>query len=155
MQTDNRTAASVMGQHPTVLKPTDTIRDAAACIMDNRYRNLPIVDDTGRFLGLFNINCLLRLVLPRAALMEEGLENVKFIQDSLKDLHERFRKVEGEPVSICLQTETTMVSPDMPLVETLLILYRTKSSIPVVEPGTGRLLGMISYWDAGNSILSA
>ncbi len=41
------------------------------------------------------------------------------------------------------------------LVETLLLLYRNKTSIPVVSPDTGRLLGMISYWDAGEHILSA
>jgi CBS domain-containing protein len=54
-----------------------------------------------------------------------------------------------------MNTDVEPVPPDKPLVETLLILYRTKNSIPVVDPDTGKLLGMISYWDVGEHILSA
>jgi CBS domain-containing protein len=43
----------------------------------------------------------------------------------------------------------------MPLVQTLLILYQNKDSLPVVDPDSGKLLGVISYWDAGEKILSA
>ena len=54
-----------------------------------------------------------------------------------------------------MSTDVAIVSPDTPLVETLLILYRTKTSIPVVERKTGRLVGMISYFDVGEKILLA
>jgi CBS domain-containing protein len=54
-----------------------------------------------------------------------------------------------------MNTNVETVPPDTPLIETLLLLYRTKASIPVVEPGTCKLLGMISYWDVGQHILSA
>lgn len=155
METDNRSAESVMSRHPVILNPMDKVSTAAGYIMEYRYRTLPIVDFDGRFLGIFSVNCLLRHILPKAVLMEKGLESVHFVRDSLKDLHDHYRKVENEPVSICLNTEVTTVSPDTPLVETLLILYRTKSSIPVVEPDTGKLAGMISYWDVGKSIQSA
>ena len=47
------------------------------------------------------------------------------------------------------------VSPDTPLTETLLQLYETRSSIPVVAPGSCKLLGMISYFDVGEKILAA
>ena len=149
------TAASVMDPNPTSVRPNEPIGTAANCIMDHRYRNLPVVDEEGRFLGIFGVNCLLRLVLPEAAVMEGGLEEVPFIRETLTDLHERLREVENEPLSRCMGTDVETVPPDKPLVETLLILYRTKTSIPVVEPGTGKLLGMISYWDVGENILAA
>mgnify|MGYP001815996586 CR=1 FL=1 len=155
METDNRSAASVMSSHPVILNPNDKVKTAAGYIMEYRYRTLPIVDFEGRFLGIFSVNCLLQHILPKAALMEKGLKSVHFVRDSLKDLHDHFRKVENEPVSICLKTEVTTVSPDTPLVETLVIMYRTRSSIPVVEPDTGKLVGMISYWDVGKAIHSA
>lgn len=155
METENRCAASVMDPHPTVLNPTDIISTAANYIMEYRYRNLPVVDDEGHYLGVFGVNCLLRLVLPKAALLEQGVERVAFIQDTLSDLHDRFREVEHEPISVCMSTDIETVSPDTPLVETLLVLYRTRTSIPVVEPDSGKLLGMISYWDVGEHILSA
>ena len=149
------TAASIMDPNPVVLKPTNVISTAAKYIMENRYRNLPVVDDNGCYMGIFGVNCLLRLVLPKAAIMEKGLDSVSFMHESLADLHNRLREVEEQPMTLWMNTEVETVSPDHPLVETLLILYRTKTSIPVVEPGTCKLLGMISYWDAGRQILSA
>ena len=128
------TAASVMDPKPTVLRPTDSVTTAAKYIMRHRYRNLPVVDDEGRYLGVFGVNCLLKLVLPKAAIMEKGLTDLSFVQDTLTDLHERLREVEGEPISVCMSTDVATVPPDEPLVETLLILYRTRTSIPVVDP---------------------
>ena len=149
------TAASIMDPNPTVLKPTNVISTAASYIMEHRYRNLPVVDEDGCYLGIFGVNCLLRLVLPPATIMDKGLDSVSFIHESLADLHDRLREVQDQPITLCMKTEVETVAPDTPLVETLLILYRTKSSIPVVEPGTCKLLGMISYWDVGQQILSA
>lgn len=149
------TAASVMDPNPTWVKPDDLIGTAVKYIMDNRYRNLPVIDDEGRYLGIFGVNCLLRLMLPKAAVMEKGLEKVSFIHETLADIHGRLQEVEKEPVSVCMNTDVATVPPDKPLIETLLILYRTRTSIPVVDPETGKLLGVISYWDASERILSA
>ena len=149
------TASSIMEPNPIVLKSTSVISTAARYIMEHRYRNLPVVDDNGCYMGVFGVNCLLRLVLPRAAVMEKGLDSVSFINESLAELHERLREVEDQPITLCMKTEVETVAPDTPLVETLLILYKTKTSIPVVEPGTCKLLGMISYWDVGQHIMSA
>jgi CBS domain-containing protein len=144
-----------MDPNPTVLKPTDTIKTAAKYIMEHRYRSLPVVDEEGHYLGIFDVNCLLKLVLPKAAVMEPGLDNVGFIQDTLQDLHKRMIEMEGNPISVCMTTDMTTVTPNTPLVETLLLLYRTRASIPVVSPGTGKLMGMISYFDVGEKVLSA
>ena len=148
-------AASIMDTTPAVLKATDTIREAARCIMEHRYRSVPVLDPNGCYLGVFGVNCLLRQVLPKAAIMEDGLDDVSFIRESLTDLHERLREVEDLPVTKCLNVGVEPIPPDTPLVETLLRLYRTKSSIPVVDPDSGKLLGMISYWDVGRHIQSA
>ena len=149
------TAADIMDPNPIYLKPTDVIKTAAGYIMEHRYRSLPVIDEDGRYLGVFGVNCLLKLVLPKAAVMEEGLESLTFILETLADLHNRLREVENEPISVCMSTDITTVPPDHPLVETLLVLYRTRASMPVVEPDTQRLLGMISYFDVGEHILSA
>jgi len=149
------TAQLIMDPKPTVLKPSDKIKTAVDYIMANRYRSLPVVDDQGRYMGIFGVNCLLRLVLPKAAMMERGLDNVGFIQDNLHDLHERLIEVEDQPISLCMHSDIATVNPDTPLVETLLLLYHNRISIPVVEPGSGKLLGMISYFDVGERILAA
>jgi len=152
---EGSTAASVMDPNPTTVKADDLVGTAAAYIMKHRYRNLPVIDKDGRYLGIFGVNCLLRLLLPKAAVMEGGLEEISFIHESLADLRERFWEVANQPVAVCMSEDVTTVPPDKPLIETLLILYRTKTSLPVVDPASHRLLGMISYWDVGENIVPA
>jgi len=148
-------ASAVMDPNPTTLKPTDSIQHAAGFIMQYRYRNLPVVDENFCYLGMFGVNCLLKQVIPKAVLMDRGLKNVSFIHESFEDLYERFNEVRHHPISICMNNEILPVSPDTPLIEILLQLYETRSSIPVVEPGSCKLLGMISYWDVGEKVIRA
>ena len=70
-------ARDVMNPHPPVLRATDKVPEGARIIMEHRYCTLPVVDEEGRFLGVFGVNCLLRLVLPEAALVREGLRQGK------------------------------------------------------------------------------
>jgi CBS domain-containing protein len=144
-----------MDPNPSVLHPEDTIGRAIDTIMENRYRRLPVIDDEGRFVGVFGVSCLLRLVMPRAVVMEDGLESVPYVRETLSDLHRRLNKVKDEPISLCMREEMVRVGPDTPLLETLRILYRNRASLPVVEPDSGRLLGVISYFDVGEHILAA
>ena len=147
------TASLVMDSHPSVLHMDETISKGVELVMDHRYRAIPIVNDKGGFEGIFGVNCLLRLVLPKALFIERGLTTVPFVSDTLRDLRVRLKEVEDKPVTYCMNHDVAVVSPDTPLVETLLTLYNTRQSIPVVDPANGQLLGMISYWDVGARIL--
>ena len=149
------TASSVMDPHPTVVKATDLIHSAIEHIMKHRYRHLPVVDNEGRYLGIFGVNCLLRLVLPKAAVMDRGLNNLSFIHETPGDLHDRLLEYENEPVTTCMRTNIQAVYPDTPLVETLHQLYKTECCVPVVAPDSGKLLGMISYFDVGRHVMDS
>jgi CBS-domain-containing membrane protein len=149
-----QTARDVMDPNPTVLSATDTVGKGIGYIMENRFRNVPIVDSKQCYLGVFGVNCLLRLVLPQAALMERGLTDLSFVSDTLKDLRRRLQEFEDKPVTVCLSDEATVIDPDTPLLETLLVLYQTRRSVPVVNPKDGCLLGVVSYWDVGKAILA-
>ena len=76
-------ARDVMDSNPTVVHPDDTISKATRFIMENRYRRLPVVAHDGTYLGAFGLHCLLRLSLPKAVIMEKGLENIHFMRESL------------------------------------------------------------------------
>lgn len=147
------TARLLMDPHPNTLRPDDTIERAAREIMAHRYRSLPVVDDKGRYLGVLGINCLLYLVLPRAATMKNGLSSVPYIPETLESLHKRLHQVASRSVMTCVSKDLPVVRLDTPLLETLLVLYRTQRSIPVVDEETGRLEGMISYFDVGAKIM--
>ena len=148
-------ASEAMDRDPTTLSPDDTIECAAKYIMKHRYRNLPVVDENSCYMGMFGVNCLLKLIMPNAVFMPRGLENVSFIYESFEDLNNRFAEVKDQPISICMNNDIKPVAPDTPLTETMMQLYNTRASIPVVDEGSCKLLGMISYWDLGEKILSA
>jgi CBS-domain-containing membrane protein len=145
-----------MNPNPTVLHSSDTMGKAAQQIMKARYRSLPVVDENGRFLGTVTVNCLLYLVLPKVATMQkkrDRLETMPYVSTTLEDLRRRLKKAIDYPVTICLKENVTVVHPDTPIVETLLTIYNTRKNLPVVEKDTGRLAGMISYYDVGTKIM--
>ena len=147
------TASQVMDSNPSILHMDETIGYGVGLVMKHRYRNIPVVDSEGRYHGMFGVNSLLRLVLPQAAVFERGLSSIPFVAESLRDLRIRLKSVEDKPVTYCMSEHIEVVAPDTLLVETMLKLYKTRSSLPVVEPESGRLYGMISYWDIGAKIL--
>jgi CBS domain-containing protein len=149
------TARLVMDPNPPVLRDTDLIKTAADAIMTGRYRRLPVVNAAGRYLGMFGVDCLLGMMLPRAILMEDGESLSHIPRESLSDLHRRFQEVENQPISVCSIEETVIVHPDTHLIQTLFTLYRHRINLPVVDAESGRLEGLISYWSVGAAILAA
>ena len=119
------------------------------------FSHLPVVDENFCYLGMFGVNCLLKQVIPKAVFLHQGLENIGFIHESFEDLFERFSEVKDQPISICMNNEIKPVAPNTPLTETMMQLFKTRSSIPVVEPGSCKLLGRISYWEIGEKIFEA
>ncbi len=142
-----------MDPNPVTLKLSNTIRDAAQMLMEHRYRTIPVVDDDGRFMGIVSVNCLLHLALPKAATMRKGLDTMPYVTTSLDKLRDELKKVIDKPVTICLREEIKVVHPDTSTVETLLTLYKTRKSLPVVNKETSRLEGVISYFDVGSKIM--
>jgi CBS-domain-containing membrane protein len=141
-------AKTIMNPKPVVLRAHDTVGTAANYILTHHLRHLPVVDEQGRYLGIFGIYALLRLTLPRAVTLEHGLTSVPFTTDSLLDLHQRLHELADESVVSCLRQDVEVVNPETPLMETVLILLRARMGLPVVEKTTGRLAGMISSWEA-------
>jgi CBS domain-containing protein len=50
-----------------------TVAEAAQLLIANKLALLPVTNAAGKYLGVFSLNGLLALILPRAALMEGGL----------------------------------------------------------------------------------
>jgi len=144
-----------MNPDPVILLTSDTIAHGVEQIMAKQRRDLPVVDEEGRFQGMLTVYRLLYLVLPKAVTMEGGLDALPFVQNSICDLRERLAKYLDKPISFCLKkNDVAVVYPDTPLLETLLTLYNARSNLPVVEKDTGKLVGTISYYNVGSKIMS-
>ena len=140
-----------MSDPPTVLKPTDSVSVALQTMVRERLPALPVVDTDGRYVGMLPRSRLVALAMPRVLSHDTDqqplarLLQVGFIRDSLADLQERMAAAANDPVSKHLDREVPVLSPDTPLMNALLFLYRQRNVLPVVE--NGKLLGIVSVWD--------
>lgn len=142
------TAQTLMDPNPVVLRSTDTVSTATEYLLSHHLRHVPVVDEQGRYLGIFGIFSLLRLTLPKAATLDHGLDDISFIHGDLGDLGAHLREVGGQSVVSCLRQDVPVVHPETPLMETVLLLLRARIALPVVDKASGRLVGMISSWRA-------
>jgi CBS domain-containing protein len=147
------TARQVMNDRPITLQETDRLRDAAEIILTHHFRNVPVVDSKGCYLGVISSNRLLASILPKAATMDAGMADLSFVKDTVEELRERWREAEDLPVTTFIDTSLRTVPPEASLTETLLALYQNRTSLPVVEEETGRLVGIVSHWGVGMAVL--
>ena len=141
------TCSSVMNRQPVTLRADDTIADAVAAMRGSRHKAIPVIDGQGRYLGLFNFHALLGLLLPKVVTVESGLRDLSFASDMQDSLREKLQELLGRPVKDYLEREVTLIHPDMPLMEAVLLLYKANNTLPVVERDGGKLVGMLSPWD--------
>lgn len=130
---------------------TTTILEAAAVFVKRRVGILPVVDESGKPIGVIRIGDLLTLELP---------DFVHLVQD-LDFVHD-FGAVETTRPDrqLLLQPVTTLMKPIQAIEETsgLLrayarMLHDNLYDLPVVD-ASGKLVGIVSRVDIGAAVLS-
>ncbi|MCU7845741.1 MAG: CBS domain-containing protein [Candidatus Thiodiazotropha sp. (ex Monitilora ramsayi)] len=148
------TARLLMDTNPIRIHPSDTIGVAARKIMRRRYRSLPVVDDDRIFLGVVKVNRMLGIILPDNATQESiGVMSEVYSSLTLDDLRDRLDSIMDDPITNYIDKDVVTVAPETSLIETLLTMYHQERNLPVVNRETGRLEGMISYYDIGDLVL--
>ena len=129
-----------------VLRDSDPLGTGIKILVEKHLHALPVVDAAGRYLGLFDLMSAFRAMLPAVATFEGDLVDLGFVADSLDDLCDALPS--DRPVGEFLSDKVPQVSPDLSLKETLLLVFRCRCALPVVDPATGKLVGMVSPWGA-------
>lgn len=147
------TCREIMNPDPPVLMSTDTIGRALQILLQRRYLALPVVETDRRYVGLFSKSRLFGLMLPSIIALEEVLPKIAqitdlaYLSDDLEDLRERFAALRHRAVAEYADRKAPTLKPDSPLMEAILLVYRTRNYVPVVEPATGVLAGVVSTWN--------
>lgn len=154
------TTKKIMTSRVVTLRPTDKVADALLLMREHHVRNLPVVDDSGAFIGLFGVRRLSRLLLPQAAvdLRRYNVSDLSFLPDELVQMSERWQQVAREPVERFLEKEKKLLfcTPDTSFPQLLELLEQSKdSSLPVIvlEGSARKLVGMVSVWDVLEGII--
>lgn len=129
------------------LADTDTVAEATRRMLDDRVSDLPVIDGSRRFLGMFKLDRLYATLLPKAALIGYGMTDLAFVSDTLGQLRERMREIEHSSVHEFVVKPDHVVYPDTPPLEIVLLLHRGINNVPVLERDTGQLAGMASARD--------
>lgn len=147
------TCASIMRPNPVTVRATQTVGEAIGILEKNTFRSIPVTDAEGKMLGQFGVHGALRMLVPRIATEKMGLPDLAFVKDDLDDMWRRLGGFWDKPVGDYVDPETYLVHPDTPLTKTVLALYHTHDNLPVVDPESGQLVGIISYWDVVRKLI--
>ena len=140
------------------LLPGDTVSKAFKLMRSKGMRFLAVINENDVYLGVFTSPTLIRLMLPRAMTIEmggknanKGLHNLNFLNMSEKNFFESLSEVKDEPVINHLSDPKSIpiASPNTPIMEGILLLHQYKRHVILVEPDTGRFVGILSI----NSVL--
>jgi CBS domain-containing protein len=149
----DHTFRSIMITNPPVLSPETTVGDAVEQLLRNRVLSMPVVDGDRHYLGQFTKKHLISRLLPALATQIDPQHQVErmieagLLQDTLEEVRQRYSGISGEPVSQHYDPTVTVLRPDQPLVSALYFLYAGRNALPVVEPGSRLLAGVVSTWD--------
>lgn len=146
--------ASLMQPNPVTVRSDQTVGDAVQLLVTHSFRSVPVLGPDGTMLGQFGIHAMLRMLVPRIATERMGLPHMPFVRDDLGDLQRRLRGFWSKPVGDFAERDSAVVHPDTPLTKTILALYHSHDNLPVVDRASGKLLGIISYWDVVRRLVS-
>ena len=129
------TVNTIMSRQIRMLGASDTVRKGLEMMHELRVRNLAVIDDNGRFLGLFGIRQVVHLLMPKAAQIEGGLTDLSFMPDDYGEMHDRVLEVGDRPVAEFLEPRENLLicEPGTPIPEVLELLHQSfHTSLPVL-----------------------
>ncbi len=150
------TVQTIMLQNPKAVHLEDTVPAAVKLMLDFGIRNIPVVDQDGVFLGTFSTVHLIQLLLPTVATMDRGyfgrVSDLTFIHETFDDIKDRLQEVRSHKVGDYMDTKNVpVIAPDTSVIEAMLLLYKHRTHVPVVDKDSGKLVGVVSF----NSVLRA
>lgn len=122
----------IMTVQPESAKVTDSLRTVLFKLVELDVRHLPIVQD-GELVGMLSDRDLRGFILPMASELE-----------TVNTADARFDRVVGD----LMQGDVIAVGPQDTVEEVIdLMVDQRIGAVPVMDPLTGALLGIVSYID--------
>lgn len=131
----------------------ECVAEATAKLVSNHFTNLPVVDSEGRYVGMFGLYDLLSLLVPRVALAGDHMSNLRFIADDPEELRRKYSEVKNRRVADVANRKAPTLDPDWSEAEAIRLFCRNHTSLPVVDRNSGRVVGIVSCWDAIRGIV--
>jgi len=128
------------------LSPEQSIKEALKVLEEHHIRTAPVVDAQGKVVGMFGLHCLMEDLLPMAAQIEDGLDDLDFLVGGSPGAAKKIRKLGPKLVKDHMygDMEHILLYPDTPMLEVIRRLSKFGSPLPVVEEETHKYIGVVS-----------
>jgi acetoin utilization protein AcuB len=120
----------IMTQAPETIAPTVSAREAFALLQELDVRHLPVVDD-GRLVGIISDRDVRTILGP--ILESDEADADKLLAQSVGSI------MTGDVVTVTPETELAELTD--------VFLDQKVGAVPVVDPTSDRLVGIVSYVD--------
>ncbi|MDJ0736380.1 MAG: CBS domain-containing protein [Nostocaceae cyanobacterium] len=142
-----KTVSDVMSRDPILVRRETPLKEAIQILAEKRISGLPVVDDTGKLLGIISETDLMWQetgVTPPAYIMI--LDSIIYLKNPAtydRELH----KVLGQTVGEVMSKHPISISPDKSLKEAARIINdRNVHRLPVVD-NEGKVIGILTRGD--------
>ncbi|MCB1557222.1 MAG: CBS domain-containing protein [Alphaproteobacteria bacterium] len=142
-------------------RPDDTVADVLALFDKHGIRAVPVVDEKGYLVGVFNFVHLLTNILPVPVTLDNGLFRLRNMDISLDHISgttpwvaKRLKIILPKKVEEVMIKNPRSVKPQTPLREGIRLMVKHGSPLPVVRDDSNFLVGIISSQTAVKALLA-
>jgi CBS domain-containing protein len=122
----------MMTEDPITASERTTVKDAIRILDSQEIRHLPILGSHGELVGMVTDRDLRSVTLPYTLVEDAAAADAAL----------------EEPISKVMSREPVTVAPDADIDDVMELLMQTKvGAIPVVEPRSRDVVGIVSYVD--------
>ena len=145
-------ASDIMTKNVVTVTPETEIAQAAKLLLVNHFNGLPVVDESGRLIGIICQDDLIvqqkRLPLPSLFTFFDGLIPLT----SYRSLEKEVEKIVATTVSHAMTTDPITIDPDASLEDIATLMVNNNiHTLPVLD--RGRLVGVIGKEDVLRTLM--
>ncbi|MFZ7110585.1 MAG: CBS domain-containing protein [Desulfatiglandales bacterium] len=142
----------IMTKNLITLSPGTEITQAAKVLMENAINGAPVVDESGKLVGILCQSDLIsqqkRLPIPSLFTLLDGFFPLK----SMKHLEREVQKIAATTVAEAMTPNPVTVDPDAGIEEIATVMVeKNYHTLPVVEKG--KLIGIVGKQDVLRTLL--
>ena len=145
-------ASDIMSKNVVTVTPETEITQAAKLLLENHFNGLPVVDESGRLIGIICQDDLIvqqkRLPLPSLFTFFDGLIPLT----SYRSLEKEVEKIVATTVSHAMTTDPITIDPDASLEDIATLMVNNNiHTLPVLD--RDRLVGVIGKEDVLRTLM--